>query len=130
VLGWGLLLLGAAECQAGLLEESEGHLQSARALLDRIPSYIPLVEALAILGLWLLRQGRFDDALVRFREADRVVADHGLRGAECVHPRNFLAEACVLAAERANGRERVCALAEARRACRIALSHGKIFKGG
>jgi tetratricopeptide (TPR) repeat protein len=128
VLGMGLLLLGTAECQIGSLEKSEEHLESARALLSRIPSYVPLVETLAMLGYCLLRQGKFESAVVRLREADRVVAERRLRGAECAHARTFLAEASLLAVERANGREKSRALAEARRACRVAVRYGKIFK--
>jgi len=130
VAGWGLLMAGILEFGAGLTDEAITHLQEALELLKAVPDYQSVAMASGHLGQCYLRQEKLREALAIVEEANRLIAERGLRGHYITCPRNALADAYLSAAVEAEGAQRDRALGKAKRACRLALKQGRIFRGG
>jgi len=130
VWGWGMQGLGRLLWQAGDLERSAAHLEKAIELLSRVPDYPNVAVTNGDLGMCYLRQGKLGEALAILESGRRLIADRALRGIVLTRIYGSLAEAHVVAFERARGVERVGGSARAKRACRAALKQSKVDRKG
>lgn len=130
VVGWGNQALAFALRCVGPLDEAMERVQRALQIYEAMPAPASAAEANADLALCELRLGRVEDAVARLEKANRSLAEQHLRGYEVVFPRNALAEAYLMAAERLSGAARARVLSQARRVCRAALAHGRKFQPG
>ena len=130
LVGWGNQGLAFALRCVGPLDEAMERLQRALEIYDAMPAPASAAEANADLALCELRLGRVEEAVARLEKANRTLVEQSLRGYEAVYPRNGLAEAYVMQAERLSGAARARVLLQARRVCRAALAHGRKFQPG
>jgi len=130
ILGWGLMVQGIEESYSGRLHDAVIHLQAAIDLFEPIPSYPSIAAAAGRLGHCHLRMGQVDRALAVLKNSARFIVERRLRSEEwCTLCRSALAEALLMAVDRAEARERTNALNEAKRACNDALKHCRTFRG-
>lgn len=130
LVGWGNQGLGFALRCVGRVDEAMEHLQRALAIYDAMPAPASAAEASADLALCELRLGRVDEAVLRLERANQTLVEQSLRGYEAVFPRNALAEAYLIQAERLSGDARARVLSKAQRVCRAAVAHGRNYRAG
>ena len=127
--GWGLFMMASTLDQAGSLDEALANMEQALKLLRSVPDYQVIVFASGILGRCYLRLGKVHQALTVLEESCQLISKQGLRGFSCVPVRIYLAQACLAAAEKAQGTARRSALRKAQKACQVALRQGKFDRG-
>ncbi|MGH2379195.1 MAG: ATP-binding protein, partial [Candidatus Limnocylindria bacterium] len=125
VRGWADFLLGWSLGEGGTLDEAERHLRGSIELLRGVPDFPNMCRSRSELGLVLLRQGRYDEALAEVEESQRLVDERKLRGFT-TPVRSAAAQVYLALAERAEREDRGAwlaragaALARARRQSRI-----------
>ena len=128
ILALGLTLRGTLAQHTGPLDQAATDLQQAVELSRAIPDHATVAQASALLGRCYLRQGKLQQAQAMLDEAAQVVSERGLRGMAVVQAPLGLAEASLIAAERAEGADRVEALGKAKRACQRAVKQGKLMR--
>lgn len=125
---WGLLGLGRIGRRTGPFDEAIGYLQEAIEFFKAIPDYAGQTDASAELGLCYLRQGKLRHALIVLQGADQLVTTHGVKGHQVTLLYNALAEASLVAAERAEERDKVGSIREAKYRCHMASKRSKLFR--
>jgi tetratricopeptide (TPR) repeat protein len=130
VWAWGLHGCGRTLWHTGALDEAITYLQHAIELYKAIPDYQTVAEATSDLGECYLSQGKLTESLAALEESNQLIALRGLRGVHCTRPRNGLAEAYLVMADRAEERERARWLRKAKQACRAALKQSKTARQG
>ena len=126
IRAWGLLNLGIELAMRGRPAEAAGLLAEAADMLRAVPDHHVLTVVSAWLAWCELYQGHVQAAVAVLDEAERVVAELGLRGFLLTDLRQTRLETAVYLAERAGPDERARALAAARQASRSALRQGRV----
>jgi tetratricopeptide (TPR) repeat protein len=128
--GWGLWQTGRVLRLMGDLEQGLRLSEESIKLFDSIPDYVSSAAVLSDIGMCHLDQGRPERALEIMEEAQRLIADRGLRGISLDQTRIALAECRLQIAELEHGSERSNSMAKARRASRAALRYSRTARGG
>ena len=123
---WGLQETGGCLWRLGEPDAAAEHLSRAIKLFEDVPDYASAVDARGALAQAHVRADNLDAALALLRTTGELIADHNVRGFACTEPRNAAAEASLLAAERAGGRDRVALMQDAKRACKRARKQGRL----
>jgi tetratricopeptide (TPR) repeat protein len=128
--GWGLWLKGRTLRLMGDLEQGLRLSEESVKLFDSIPDYADKAAALSDIGMCHLERGRPEQALEIMEEAQRLIADRGLRGMSLDENRIALAECRLRTAELEDGSERSRLLTKAGRASRAALRYSRAARVG
>jgi tetratricopeptide (TPR) repeat protein len=127
--GWGLFMMATALDQAGDLDEAVTDLQRTIELAKGVPDHQVAVFASGVLARCHLRQGNVEKALTVLAQSCQEIRLHRLRGFSCVPVWMSLAQAYLLAADRAEKPASASARRKARRACQVALKQSKFDRG-
>lgn len=121
----GLIQLGNLTLACGTLEQAARHLVAARTLAAESSANALDVMAAGILGKCYLLTGNLNNASEVLLDATRTIRSKSIRGFPTAEPLNGTAALYLMLADRLSGAARRKALADARRACRVALSCAK-----
>jgi class 3 adenylate cyclase/tetratricopeptide (TPR) repeat protein len=127
---WGLLGIGKSLSQMGDLDEALEPLLEATQLFKEIPDPLSVSDAMSELGLQQLRAGDVEEAIGTLDRGVRMVVEGRVKGFLTTQAYAGLAEAYVSLVERADGRERRRAVAQAKDALKRATRLSKVVLPG
>jgi tetratricopeptide (TPR) repeat protein len=124
---WGMQGVGSSLVGMGAIEEGLAEIEKAIELFDKISDPTGREFARSDYGRARRLRQELPEALAALETSERYFARRGFRDPLRTQPVLNLAEACVLAAELAEGVERAAALRRAQQACREALKQSRII---
>ena len=128
---WGLSTQGFSLRRLGQFDEAIAVLRECVELAERAPDHAIYVSASGELGRCYLCQGELEQALSMLHAGQQICVEHGIGWGNEAPLCNGLAEAYLMAAEQSDTlqqSEKADWLKKAKRACQVALKHGRAFR--
>jgi len=130
LLCWGMAEQGRVQRWRGRWEEAHAVLAKGAEVASAVPDHWTHAQICGQLGQLHLAQGELEHAFTALRAGQCLRREHNVSYVHATPVCNGWAEAHLLATERSSEAESPDWLKKTRSACRTALKHGNIYRGG